>query len=835
MALAPPRPEVFAWQLPYEAWDDEAQIALLSDPTGDSFAAFFRADPFAVDLASPEALGLLAQHLSSVFRAVPEESTLQLILVCRQTAGRELRRWLDRRAAVEPILRRRAEQRADFLRSFWIRTQGGPLFAKDLDLYVTLRSSAIDIPWSMRDPTDAETRTVMEARRRFVAAAEDLASAAAALGMPLVRMDSAETFGLLWTLLNPTAALAETRPTPHAGSPISGQLLSAPLRRNWEAGTIELDGMHAAVLTPYAPPPTTTAGQFTRELVAGATELALVDRIPFGWLSISLVKPDQEHYKLKLAVKNRAAVAQSGWSAPARQIAHDTQEMRDALSKGHHHAFHAFIHIVLGAADPAVLSSRVREVRSTLASLGFLVVAEDAYTDAALRMSLPAGVAPLDGPRDGMGRAISLTDLGAAQIAPVYMGPRSTPSPDHVWLDRRGRVVTTSLFDNAQGVGHTIVVGPTGSGKSVVVKGALITDILAQGGYVIVLNRHTMGRDTNDYLRYAEQLGDIGQFVDFDVDDPPNLDICAGPYDASMNLFLTHYLSEVLTLGKPQFELRPAQVNAISEKVTEAYEYHSRHHGGRIKMRDIRDMMQGSEEPVTRELGRALAMFTDEGPYAGFVDGERSDLIRPGARFICYELSGIANHPEIRLPTIMALFYKASRFFHSLPTDVPKLFVSEEAAALLLESPRTADLLQKMERLYRKMRAAVVLVTQHARDLDTPQGRALLGDKANLLLLRHDADEAADTTRFLNLTPEQERALQGLDARLGYFSQILMLTRSVQGVVHMLPGPHMYWWLTSDARDLAAFKRAAGEQAGLDVEGLIDRLAAKYPWGVANA
>lgn len=838
MAAVAARPEVFAWSLPYESWDEEGGLALLTDPGGDSMAAFWKAGTLSVELESTCALGGLADHVSSIFRSVPEEATLQILLVAHPTDGAELRRWLAHGAADAPVLVRRGEERAQFLRSFWFDMRPALFFAKDLDLYITLRSKPVPIPWSIKDPTAAERAATRRVRDEFLAAAEDIQSAAETVGIPMKRLDYGESFALLWRLLNPHAALAEEHPTPHQATPIAEQLLSAPIQRHWDTGTLRLDGMHVRVLSAHAPPPATTTGQFCRELAAGVNQLALVDLVPFGWLALSFVKPDQEHYRVKLAAKNKMARAQAGFSSGAKAVLRDVEQMRDTLADNRD-AFHTYIHVVLGADDAETLAARVRTVRSALAALSFGVSAEDAYTDLAFRYALPAGVAPVAGPRDGMGRAITLTDLGAAHVAPFYFGPESTRHADHLFLDKRGRVVATSLFDNSSQVGHTVIVGPTGSGKSMFLK-TIITDVLRKGGYVVLLNRHTMGLDTNDYHRYARLVGDIGQFIDFDVDRPPDLDICAGKYDASMNLFLTHLLCEIATLGRTHLELRPSEVNSISEKVAEAYDYHARHQDGRIRLGDIRDMLEGSEDRVVRDLGKSLAMFTGDGAYSKFFDGHNDNLIRKGARFICYELSGIANYKEIRIPLIMALFYKAGRFFQSLPTDVPKLFVSEEAAALLLESPRTADLLQKQGRLYRKMRAACVLVTQHARDLDSQHGLALLGDKANLILLRHPPEEAADTTRFLNLTPEQGAALHNLKQSPGRFGQILWLSERVQGTLYNLLGPHYYWWLTSHSADTAALEKArarlAAERGGdVGLDELIEHMARQHPWGVENS
>ena len=840
MATVAPRPEVFSWNLPYDSWDQEGQIALLTDAGGDSMAAFWRVGSLSVELKSADALGALADHISNLFRCAPQESTLQLILTCRPTRGRAIERWLSGSSADAPLLHKRAEERAHFLRSFWLDRNPALFFARDIDLYMTFRSATLPIPWSLTDPSVREQNQYRRAREEFLSAAEAIESAARTVGIPAERLSFEETFDLIWRMLNPRAALEELPPKPHLTSSIAEQLLSAPLQRHWDTGTLVVDQIHMRVLTAHAPPVVTTTGQFSRELSAGVNQLALVDLIPFGWLSLSFVKPDQEHYAVKLGAKKRAAMAQTLFgSASARAVLEDIEGMSDTLAHNRH-ALHTFVHVVLGAPDPEVLQARVRTLRSAMSSINFQVQAEDAYADLGFRCSLPAGVAATDGPRDGMGRAITLTDLGAAHVAPLYFGPHSTKNADHIFLDRRGRVLTTSLFDNPTQVGHTVIIGPVGSGKSVFLKDKIL-DVLRKGGYVIVLNRHTMGgRETNDYYRFTQLLGEIGQFVDFDVRRPPDIDICAGPYDQETNLFLTHLIAEIATLGRPDAQLATDEVNSLSRSIGDAYKYNARHHDGRMRFSDIRDMLEGDTDPTVRRLGKSLQMFTDDGPYAGFFDGQTDNLIRKGARFICYELCGIAKYKEIRTPLILALFYKAGRFFETLDPNVPKLFISEEAAALFLDTPRTADLLEKQERLYRKVRGACVLVTQHARDLDSPQGRSILADKTNLILLQHARDDVAETARFLDLDADQARALASLTSEPGRYAEFMWLSPTVQGVLTMLLGPHNYWWITSHPADTAALtaERAVLSTAlGRDptYDELIDHMAQKYPWGRENA
>lgn len=827
------RPTVAHLALPYDSWDPEADLMLLRSGDEDSLGALWEATPVSTELAAAEAMGELAKDLASLFRKIPQGTCLQVILTARPTEGREIRRWLEGAAADAGILKDMAQRRAGFLQSFFF--ESGPVlyFGKDLRVFFTLRSAPVPVPRVFKDPQGATEAVYLAARAEFLSGIEDVEGAARALGLRLRKLGHEEAFGLLWKMLNPARSVTgrETAPKAHAEAPLAGQLLSSAVERDFERGLLSIEGVHHRVLSAYLLPPETQAGQLTMETLAGTLRLAIADLVPLGHVTISLIKPDQETLKTKLAAKHLLASAQTRISAGARHIARDARELADFLAGGHD-AYQAYVNWTLGAQDPEILGRRVRELRAALEASGFSIAVEDAYAEVAFARSLPLGASATD--EDDTQRAVTLTDVSAAHVSPLWSGFGGTRTPDHLLMDRRGRLVTFSLFDTPTRVGHTEIIAPTGSGKSVMVK-TLMADVLRKGGYVVVLNKHTLqDLETNDYYRFARLLGPLGHFVPFDVASPPDLDVCAGPYSADMNLFLTNLICEIVRLGNPHHALAPKEINTVSEKIADAWKFYGKR-GKRVKLSDIRSMMAGSGSPIAQDLGQSLAMFTKGGPYAGFFDGDRESLVPPGARFICYEMNQLADHKEVLTPLALMLFHQATRFFESLPTDVPKLLVIEEAW-MLLESSQTSDYVAKRQRTYRKLRGAIVIVSQHARDLDSPAGRAILGDHVNLILLRHQAQEAADTADFLKLTPEQHAALRSLSSCPGYFSELLVLTPHAEGVARLVLGPHTYWLLTSDGRDLATIEKERKELArarGREPElmELVEHLAAKYPYG----
>lgn len=837
------KPDLLRWNLPYHSFDHERGSSLLA--TGrkeNSLGIVWEVEPLSVELASTQDLGAYAEDLATLFRQIPQNCTLQLIIKPQPTEGDECERWLRGTVEDHPILRKMSERRSDFIQQFWVQEGPALYFAKDLRVYLTLRSGDIPVPNVFADPEGAAERQYLAARDEFLGGAEDIEGAAASMNLRIRRYGYRDTFRLLYKWMNPCAYRIEGIPEPHEACPIAEQLFTGEVLRDWRRGTITLDGIHHRIVTAYLKPHVTTAGQLTLESVRGLMEKPIIDLIPLGHISLTLVKPDQETMRSRLAGKKMLAEAQSKISAAAAHIAEDTRGLTD-FAADNHDIYQSLLHFVIGADDVSILEKRVRILRSSLQMHGFAAIAEDAYADWAFTSSLPLGVSPTE--PDETERAITLHDLNAAQLAPgLMMGPASTPTPDHLFLDRRGRPFTVSLFDTPEQVGHSLICAPTGAGKSVLIK-LLMWDVLRRGGYVAVLNKNSeKSLDENDYHSFAGLLGSLGRFVNFNVKEPPELDACWAPggFDEEHNLFLTKLISELVRMGRADYELDTDQVGALSKKITEAFEYHGRRTGGRVKLSHIQRTLLASRDPVSQKLGRALGLFCGpKAPYRGFFDGDVGDLMHRSARFTCFELNQLEGAKEVLSSLMLMLFHKIRQFFETLPRDTPKLLIIEEAWLLLRDAGSgTSEYVAQRMRTDRKLKEAIAIVTQHAKkDLDSDAGRSIVGDKPNLLMLRHKKGEVSDVAGFLDLSAEERRALLSLTKRNGLYSEVLLMLPHCQGIGRVVPGPHNLWLLTSDADDRALLTRERAKMARElgrqpDLMELIDRLAEKYPGGAKN-
>src|SRR6185503_14827995 len=97
-----------------------------------------------------------------------------------------------------------------------------------------------------------------------------------------------------------------------------------------------------------------------------------------------------------------------------------------------------------------------------------------------------------------------------ADMLPLYGSFRGTPTPEVLLQNRRGELVTLSLFDSDVAA-HTVVTGVSGAGKSFFMN-YLLASAARRGAHVVVLDKG------NSYRNLCEILG--GQYVVLDPNRP---------------------------------------------------------------------------------------------------------------------------------------------------------------------------------------------------------------------------------------------------------------------------------------------------------------------------
>ncbi len=403
---------------------------------------------------------------------------------------------------------------------------------------------------------------------------------------------------------------------------------------------------------------------------------------------------------------------------------------------------------------------------------------------------LPAWFARLPAqPRRRQVRRVFVSAGVAACLAPVFGPPKGEKRSRH--LGREPLAVfetpwrTAYRYDLFAGdVGHTLILGATGAGKSFALN-FLLVEALKYDPRVLILD---LG---GSYRWLTRFLG--GRYLELAPDETePTLRLApfALPPTTRTFQFLTGWVLRLLKLGG--FEAGGADTSEIRARIEDLYALgHERR---------TLDALTGSL-PVA--MWPAMNRWTEGGAWGAFFDNAPSDRADIEFRdWQVIDLAGAAEHADL-CEAALAYLLERMRLEIEDPAETArlKLMVVDEAWRYM-QDPAVLNYLAEAAKTWRKKNAALVLATQSAVDVTgTPGASALLESiPTKLFLANPELPEEAgalfrlnesELARIRELTPKRELYLRRPDEA---------------AVLRLEVDPESYWLYTSSPLD--AEKRA---------------------------
>ncbi len=488
--------------------------------------------------------------------------------------------------------------------------------------------------------------------------------------------------------------------------------------------------------------------------------------IPYRWSSRFIpVDPATAEQKLKVIRRNwfQKRFGLSGLIREAMQLGGQTFANQDAVTMaedadaavaeaasmavrfGHYTSL-----IFLFHEDRAFLDHEGRQVERELQHHGFRTRVE---TVNALEAYL--GALPGHGFRNV--RRPLLHSLNYADLIPttaIFPGLESNPcpfyppsSPPLLYANTAG--ATPFRFHVHVGdVGHTLVIGPTGAGKSTLV-GLIAAQFLRYpGAQVFAFDKGYSS------LALCSAVG--GEHYDIAASAGRGLAFCplARIDDAGTRVWASEWIEGLLRLQS--VEATPARRREIHAAL------------GRLATSPDRTLTHFASTVQDEGVRAGLRHYTLDGAMGELLDAERDGLRE--SRFQVFEVEHLMNKGEQNaVPVLLYLFHEIERRL----TGDPSLLILEEAW-LLLNHPVFASKIEEWLRVLRKRNCAVVFVSQSLTDVyNSPQRDLLL--------------ESCPTKIFLP-NPEARSAQTGqLYRRLG------LNETQVELVAHATPKRHYYY------------------------------------------
>jgi type IV secretion/conjugal transfer VirB4 family ATPase len=348
-------------------------------------------------------------------------------------------------------------------------------------------------------------------------------------------------------------------------------------------------------------------------------------------------------------------------------------------------------------------------------------------------------------------------------------------------------------------VGHTLVLGATGSGKSFLLN-ALVTHLQQYDPLTVVLD---LGHSYRKLARLLEGsylelgLGQQGVTINpFDLAEPT-------PDD----LHFLHAFTRVLLEGEDAYRLSDAEDRETYEAVVNLF----------VLDRAQRRLFTLANL-LPRALGARLQKWVEGGRYGAMFDHPSDTL--PMDQLQVFDFESMRGYPSLLEPLLFYVLHRVNQRVHDT-TDAGNLKVCVmDEAWRLIQHPALREYVQESLKTWRKCNGAMLLATQ------------TVDDFAAADLLRTVVESCP--TRLLLANPSMDRRQYGElfqmnDIELDLLSsvaprqQLLLKRPNLAKVLTLRVDPKSYWIYTNTPIDNERVDRAVRE-FGL-TEG-IDRLAA---------
>ena len=373
--------------------------------------------------------------------------------------------------------------------------------------------------------------------------------------------------------------------------------------------------------------------------------------------------------------------------------------------------------ITVADADRAAAERKVRAVERIVNGLGFTTIRESINAVEAWLGSLPGQI--YANVRQPLVHTLNLAHL--MPLSSVWAGPvrnAHLDGPPLLYAETSGSTpfrLATHIGD----VGHMLIVGPTGAGKSVLL--ALLTLQFRRypGAQVYVFDKGFSARAAVLAMGGAHHALGLGGEHDGEargIAFQPLRHIDSGDERAWAAEWIAALLAHEHVAVTP--EIKESLWSALNSLATAPVEERT--------LTGLSLLLQSTA------LRSALAPYTLEGPFGRLLDAAEDDLAIADVQ--CFETEALMGQAGVVAPVLTYLFHRLEERFDGRPT----LLVLDEAW-IFLDHPLFAARIREWLKTLRKKNVAVVFATQSLADVaDSSIAPAIIESCPQRILLPND-------------------------------------------------------------------------------------------------
>jgi conjugal transfer ATP-binding protein TraC len=335
---------------------------------------------------------------------------------------------------------------------------------------------------------------------------------------------------------------------------------------------------------------------------------------------------------------------------------------------------------------------------------------------------------------------------------------------------RKGQIAAWDPFAT-EGNLNSIVIGPSGSGKSVFMQ-EMIMNHLGCGGRVFVLD---LGRS---FEKLCNLLG--GQFLAFSekcrFDLNPFGSIRQEAGVEALNAGLEMVSAIAATMAVPMQKIDKERADILSTLVKTAWEKEGERASVDTMIRMIDEMKFNSELMIgaTESIKEGLKKYGRNGVYANYFFGENK--VDFTSDFVVIETEELKNMGDLQ-SVILQMFTLAITSQIFMGDRGRRCLICIDEAWDLLKSPQMEGFIESLARRLRKYNGALVVGTQSVKDFDRSFGARAAFQNSNWLVMLGKDNDSINAIKKENLIPMneyKERVLSSLRMERGQYSEFFL-------------------------------------------------------------
>ena len=458
----------------------------------------------------------------------------------------------------------------------------------------------------------------------------------------------------------------------------------------------KLGRQHLRLLTVTGFPNTTTPG-----LLDALNDLGFAYRWTTRWIALDKIQANKQLTKLRrqwfAKRKSVAAILREVLSnretalvdSDADNKAADADEALQELGADDVAFGYLTKTLIVGDADPKRADEKLLALERIINGRGFTTIRETLNAVEAWLGSLPGN--PYANVRQPIVHTLNLAHM--MPVSAVWAGPernRHLDAPPLMMTETRG--ATPFRLDLHSGdVGHAFVVGPTGSGKSVLLSLLALQFRRFIGAQVAIFDRGRSAR--------AASLAMGGESIELGLEGTLSLQPLARIDEPGELAFALEWVSGLVTNEGVTItpEIKDALWTALKSLASAPKTERT--------LTGLAVLVQSSA------LSQALAPYTLEGPYGRLLDGATENLALTDVLHV--EMEPLMQHKRLIPPVLTYLFHRLEARFVGRPT----LLVLDEAWTFL-DEPMFAARIREWLKTLRKKNVAVLFATQSLADIE---------------------------------------------------------------------------------------------------------------------